>query len=239
MKPLIVLNPGHEITDDRGFLGPETEGSNNRKVVAIMKKHLETHYICEVKVVEQPSTPFAKLGSVYPNATLFYSRHSNAFRGVGKGTEVFYHYGRTLAQDISIATAKILDTVTRGNAKGARRNSDQFNGAGYAVINQAVKAGVKYQLMAEIGFHDNPKENKLMVEKRVELATAEAEAIAKYLKLEVKPKPKVEDKKEVNTAIVYRVVVGSYANKTNAEELQAKLKKAGFTSFLAAYDTKK
>ena len=93
--------------------------------------------------------------------------------------------------------------------------------------------------MAEIGFHDNAIEAKKMVEKSKELGIAEAQAIAEYLKLEAKPKPKVEDKKEVNTAIVYRVVVGSYANKDNAEELQAKLKKAGFTSFLAAYDTKK
>ena len=190
----IVLNPGHKSGDDRGFLGQETEGGNNKKTVELIKKYLE-EYDCEVVVVAQDDgVPFSQLGSKHPDAILFYSHHTNA--GGGKGTEVFYHYGRTLAMKIALRTADILQTVVRNDKagdNGAKRNSDQFGGVGYAVINQARNAGVKFQLMGEIGFHDNPKESKMIVEKRDEIAFAIADEIAKYLKLkkkEVKPMKK-------------------------------------------------
>ena len=183
----IVLNPGHLSTDDRGFLGTETEGGNNKKTVALIKKYLDD-YDCEVVIVAQDDgVPFSQLGLKHPDATLLYSHHTNAYNGKARGTEVFFHYGRTLAENIAQRTSTILETVTRGE-KGAKKNNNYF-----AVINQAVKAGVKYQLMGEIGFHDNPKENKLMIEKRDEIAQAIGEEIVKYLKLkkkEVKPMKK-------------------------------------------------
>ena len=186
----IVLNPGHLSTDDRGFLGPETEGGNNKKTVALIKKYLDD-YDCEVVIVAQDDgVPFSQLGLKHPDATLFYSHHTNAYNGKARGTEVFFHYGRSLAENIAQRTATILQTVTRGE-KGAKKNNNYF-----AVINQAVKVGVKYQLMGEIGFHDNPKENKLMIEKRDEIAQAIGEEIVKYLKLNKKEVKQVADKKK-------------------------------------------
>ena len=186
----IVLNPGHLSTDDRGFLGPETEGGNNKKTVALIKKYLDD-YDCEVVIVAQDDgVPFSQLGLKHPDATLFYSHHTNAYNGKARGTEVFFHYGRSLAENIAQRTAEILQTVTRGE-KGAKKNNNYF-----AVINQAVKAGVKYQRMGEIGFHDNPKENKLMIEKRDEIAQAIGEEIVKYLKLKKKEVKQVADKKK-------------------------------------------
>ena len=186
----IVLNPGHLSTDDRGFLGPETEGGNNKKTVALIKKYLDD-YDCEVVIVAQDDgVPFSQLGLKHPDATLFYSHHTNAYNGKARGTEVFFHYGRSLAENIAQRTATILQTVTRGE-KGAKKNNNYF-----AVINQAVRAGVKYQLMGEIGFHDNPKENKLMIEKRDEIAQAIGEEIVKYLKLNKKEVKQVADKKK-------------------------------------------
>lgn len=192
--PLIVLNPGHVDGDKRGFVGSETEGGNNRKTVAVIKDYLESKYECRVQVVQQNSTPFEKLGSAYPDAVLFYSHHTNAFNDPSaKGVEVFYYYGKTLAQNIAISTSKILKTVVRGSMNGAKRNSDQFNGAGYAVLNQSQRAGVKHGLMGEIGFHSNPSEAKIMVEKRKEIGEAIAKEMGAYLKLKSKPKPPVSE----------------------------------------------
>lgn len=238
----IVLNPGHLSTADRGFLGPETEGSNNKKTVALIKKYLE-EYVCEVVVVAQDDgVPFSKLGSMHPDAELFYSHHTNSFNGKARGTEVFYHYGRTLAQNIAVRTAELLETITRDSKKGdkgAKRNRDQFNGAGYAVINQAVKAGVKYQLMGEIGFHDNPKENKLMVEKRDEIALAIAEEIAKYLKLERKPVKKPVKEVLAPKGKLYQVALGAYKNRGSAEELVKEAKAANLNAYLVLIDDPK
>lgn len=181
----IMLNGGHIKKDDRGFLGPETEGGNNDKTIDLIAKYL-SDYEAEVVIVDQDNgVPFEKIGSMYPNATLFYSHHTNAFRGVGKGTEVFYGYGRTLAQNIATRTAAILESVTRGDDNGAKDNAKE----GFlSVIKQAQKAGVKYQLLGEIGFHDNAKEAKLMVEKRPQIAKAIGEEIVKYLKLKKREK---------------------------------------------------
>ena len=208
MKKKIVLNPGHLITAKRGFAWPnETEGSNNMKTVLLIERYLK-EYDCEVVIVSQnDGTPFNQLGAKHPDATLFYSHHTNSFNGRARGTEVFYHYGRSLAQNIAVRTAKLLNTVTRDTKagdKGAKRNTDQFKGAGYSVINQAVKAGVKYQLMGEIGFHDNPNEVKHIVNKRDEIAFAIADEIAKYLKLVKKPIPPHEDTIVANAAVHIR-----------------------------------
>lgn len=190
-RKTIVLNPGHLSTSDRGFIGKETEGGNNKKTVALIKKYLDEYDADVVIVAQDDGVPFSKLGSVHPGADLFFSYHTNATdedSGRARGTEVFYHFGRTLAQRIALRTADILETVTRGRAedKGAKRNNEQFEGVGFAVINQAVKAGVTYQLMAEIGFHDNPDEVKHIVGRRDQIARAIAEEIADYLKLEKK-----------------------------------------------------
>ena len=48
----VVLNDGHLENDDQGFLGKETEGGNNKKTVALIKKYLE-EYDVSVRVVSQ------------------------------------------------------------------------------------------------------------------------------------------------------------------------------------------
>lgn len=236
-KKTVVLNPGHLPENDRNFLGPETEGGNNKKTVALIKKYLE-EYIVDVKIEAQENgIPFKKIGTTYPNATLFFSYHTNAFRGIGKGTEVFYHYGKTLAQRISQRTAVLLETKVRGDMGGAKRNSEVYNGAGFSVINKAVKSGIKYQLMAEIGFHDNPDEVKHIVGKRDLIARAIAEEIAIYLKLEKKPV------KELVTFApkgkLFQVALGAYKVRENAQETLEKAKLAGLSPYLVIVDDPK
>lgn len=236
-KKTVVLNPGHLPENDRNFLGPETEGGNNKKTVALIKKYLE-EYIVDVKIEAQENgIPFKKIGTTYPNATLFFSYHTNAFRGIGKGTEVFYHYGKTLAQRISQRTAVLLETKVRGDMGGAKRNSEVYNGAGFSVINKAVKSGIKYQLMAEIGFHDNPDEVKHIVGKRDLIARAIAEEIAIYLKLEKKPVKELvtfapKDK-------LFQVALGAYKVRENAQETLEKAKRAGLNPYLVLVDDPK
>jgi N-acetylmuramoyl-L-alanine amidase len=237
-KKTVVLNPGHIPEDDRKFIGPETEGGNNKKTVALIKKYLE-EYIVDVKIeTQEDGIPFNKIGTTYPNSTLFFSFHTNAFEGgVGKGTEVFYHYGRTLAQRIAQRTAVLLETKVRGDMGGAKRNSEVYGGAGFSVINKAVKSGIKYQLMAEIGFHDNPDEVKHIVGKRDLIARAIAEEIALYLELEKKPV------KEIVTLApkgkLFQVALGAYKDRENAQETLEKAKLAGLRPYLVIVDDPK
>ena len=234
----VVLNGGHIKADDRNFLGSETEGGNNDKTIDLIAKFL-SDYVVEVHIVDQDNkVPFKELGSRYPNATLFYSHHTNAWdegRGTARGTEVFYGYGRTLAQNIATRTAAIIGTVTRGGDKGAKNNAKE----GFlSVIKQAQKAGVKYQLLGEIGFHDNPTESKMIVEKRPQIAQAIGEEIVKYLKLEKKPKPvEVQAVKEdlAPEGKLFQVV--AYKNIANANAEMAKAKAAGLDPYmLIVYD---
>lgn len=225
----VILNGGHVKTDDRGFSGSETEGGNNDKTIDLIADFL-SDYVVEVHIVDQDNkVPFDKLGSMYPNATLFYSHHTNSFNGQVGGVEVFYGYGRTLAQNIATRTAAILESTTRGADNGAKNNAIE----GFlSVIRQAQKAGVKYQMLGEIGFHDNPKEVKLIVERRPQIAKAIGEEIVKYLKLEKKPAP-VEVKKDLAPdGKLFQVVIGAYKDRANANAEMTKAKAAGLDPYL-------
>ncbi len=59
------------------------------------------------------------------------------------------------------------------------------------------------------------------------------EFLADHFKLKKKPKPKPTPPKNDG---FYRVVVGSYREKENAERRVKELEKAGFESFIAYYD---
>ena len=61
------------------------------------------------------------------------------------------------------------------------------------------------------------------------MAKAEADVIADYFGV----------KKTADTGVLYRVQVGAYSVKANADAMLAKLKKAGFDGFITTVKTQK
>lgn len=77
-------------------------------------------------------------------------------------------------------------------------------------------------------FHDNPEDAKWFHEHMKECAEADARALCEYLGIAYVDEPKTEPEKN----ILYRVQVGAFRVKANAEAQLEKLKAAGFDGFI-------
>lgn len=151
---------------------------------------------------------------------LFVSIHTNAFTDTKvQGLETFSYpnskNGAKLAKNIQ-------DSIL--NAKLYNRNRGTKT-ANFAVLRQTKMPAA----LVELGFITNIQDAAMLKSRQNEFANAVAKGILSYLG--VKYVPEATTTKDG----YYRVIVGSYQNKKNAEAQQERLKKAGFDSFLHYY----
>ena len=143
--------------------------------------------------------------------------HNNA--GGGDGAEAFYHYGggksKTLAENILGEIVKVGQ-----NSRGAkiRKNS---NGKDYYGFIREVSAP---SVIVECAFVDNASDLKILASEsqRKSMGEAIAKGILKTLGIESK----------AEKSSLYRVQVGAYLLKSNAEAMHKKLKAIGFDAFI-------
>ena len=143
--------------------------------------------------------------------------HHNA--GGGDGAEVYHHHGGGTGKTLAI---NILDEVVKigQNSRGAKTRQTS-SGKDYYYFIRDISAP---SVIVECAFLDN-KTDLQIVDTEAEqkaMGVAIAKGILKTLGIVYKP----EEKK------LYRVQVGAYSVKENAEAMLAKLKKAGFDGII-------
>ncbi len=144
--------------------------------------------------------------------------HNNA--GGGDGAEV-YHYSKggkskTLAENI------LNEIVSAGqNSRGIKTRLNDNGFDYYGFIRQTEAPAV----IVECAFIDNSKDIAIIdtPAEQKEMGIAIAKGILKTLGIKYVP-PKVQK--------IYRVQVGAYANKANAEAMQKKLKADGYDAII-------
>ena len=142
--------------------------------------------------------------------------HNNA--GGGDGAEAFYHYGggksKTLAENILSEIVKIGQ-----NSRGAKIRKNSNGKDYYGFIRQTSCPAV----IVECAFVDNATDLKILATegKRKTMGQAIAKGILKTLGVEIQ-----------GERGVYRVQVGAYLLKSNAEAMQKKIKAVGFDAFI-------
>jgi N-acetylmuramoyl-L-alanine amidase len=154
-------------------------------------------------------------------ADILVSIHCNAFEDPSaQGVEV-YHYpgstkGKKLAQYIHDEVIKAkLYTKDRG-VKSANFHMLRVPTMPCALI--------------EMAFITNKQDAELLKNKQKEFALAIAKGILSYLGIKyVEPK---KEKSKQGTGIIYRVQVGAYREKKNAENMVKKLKDKGFEAII-------
>ena len=143
--------------------------------------------------------------------------HNNA--GGGDGGEVFHSYlggeGKTLAENILAEIVKIGQ-----NSRGCKIRKNANGKDYYGFIRNTTCPAV----IVECAFVDNATDLEILASegKREKMGQAIAKGILKTLGIEF----------QVETGIIYRVQVGAYKVKANAEAMQLRLKKAGFSSYI-------
>jgi N-acetylmuramoyl-L-alanine amidase len=218
----ICIDPGHGGVDP-GAVGPTGLKEKDVNLAVGLKLAELLKPIAEVKLTR--TTDIAV--SLKDRATIansfgcdyFISVHTNSFtdRKVG-GVETWAYApggnGEKLAKAVQPELVKATGFANRGV---------KFNNA--FVVLRDTKAPA---ILTESGFISNPAEEKLLKTAafREKIAKAIAQGVAKQLGLklpEPKPTPAPASGK------LYRVQIGAYSVRANAEAQLAKAKKAGFT----------
>ena len=151
--------------------------------------------------------------------------HNNA--GGGDGIEVFYSIyggtGKVLADNI------LKEVVNIGqNSRGAKTRKNSSGGDYYGWIRNTKAPAV----IVECAFVDNKNDIQIIdtAAEQAAFGVAIAKGVLKTLGVAYK-EPEAPVKTET-TGKIYRVQVGAYAVKANAEAMQKKLKAAGYDAII-------
>lgn len=220
--PRIYINPGHS-DKDPGAVGYETERPLAVKVSNYQRDYLLEHYVCEVRM--NPGT----MGGLYDicadankwGAALFVSNHFNAAKGDGYEALVYNENRRALGEIFE----KHVKAIGQ-NSRGVKLRP------GLVVLRDTNMPAV----LNEVAFVDNWKDIQDWNEDHElkKMGEALAKATAEAAKLEEKQQAPAapEEPDPADTGKLYRVQVGAYSIKANAEAMQKKLLAAGYDAII-------
>jgi N-acetylmuramoyl-L-alanine amidase len=151
-------------------------------------------------------------------ADLYIPIHTNAYNGKVSGTRMFCY--RLLGEGYKAAKAiyNVLAPITPGKSENITANRGLYE----------VKTPKAPTVYIEVDFHDVPDVAKWIIENTERIGEAICKGVCNHYGVTYKAKETA--KKE--TGKLYRVQVGAYSVKANAEAMLAKLKQAGFDGFI-------
>lgn len=162
-------------------------------------------------------------------ADLLISNHHNA--GISGGTGgglVVYRYPNSTKFTKTMQKDLYDCLLNRTGLKGNR--ASPLAEANFHMLRESKMAAV----LIEHGFMDSKTDIKVIM--KDEFSTQAARGIVDFLEKQYKIKKKPKPAPKPAGKGFYRVVVGSYREKENAERRVKELEKAGFESFIAYYD---
>lgn len=242
-KVKICLDAGHYGKYNRSpAVKSYYESDMNWKLHILLKKYLEQYGIEVIQTRSNQATDLGlnARGKASKGCDLFLSIHSNA---VGNGVNESVDYpvvyvplngsGTEIGKKLATCIASTMGTKQKGEVKTKKGSGDWDY---YGVIYGAVSVGVP-GLILEHSFHTNTRSTKWLLDDNNldKLARAEAAVIAAHYGIE---KPVTGDSSGGETTpgkpetVLYRVQVGAYGVKANAEAMLAKLKAAGFNGII-------
>lgn len=204
----VFLSAGHGGSDPGAVANGLYEKTINLNTLLACKSELERHgvtVICSrTKDENDPVTQEVKEANA-SSADVAISFHINA--GGGDGFEVYYYN--------SSQNGKKLAALCEKHAKTLGQNSRGLKTGNHLHF---IKKTKMTAVLVESFFIDNVKDKSIgdTIAEQTAFGVAYAKAILEYLGINYK------------TNKTYRVQVGAYNNKTNAELMKKKLKAAGF-----------
>ena len=159
------------------------------------------------------------------NPDLAVDIHNNA--GGGDGAEAFHHYGGGTGKTLAINILEAIVAIGQ-NSRGAKTRKNDRGTDYYGFIRETKAPAV----IVECAFIDNAKDIQIIdtLAEQKTMGVAIAKGILKTLGIAYVEEKKAETKTE--SGKIYRVQVGAYSVKANAEAMQKKLKAAGFDAII-------
>ena len=148
--------------------------------------------------------------------------HTNAANGKVMGTRLFCYAKPGKGYDACKAVFAELAPLSPGTSENIQVNANLYE----------VKYPAAPTVYCECEFHDTVEGAKWIVEHTTDIGEAIAKGLCSYLGASYVA-PVVEQPTQAEqTDVLYRVQVGAFAERNNAEKLLTRLKNAGFTGFI-------
>ncbi|SKA78465.1 N-acetylmuramoyl-L-alanine amidase [Clostridium sp. USBA 49] len=144
--------------------------------------------------------------------------HSNA--GGGSGSEIYYtsNAGKLLASSLY----KYIEPLTPSKDRGIK-NTNKL----YELNNTKAPA-----VLIEISFHDNRDDARFIINNMPLIAEAIVKGICDYFNVTFKKPQPQKSQQSSKTGKLYKVQVGAFSKKENAENLTNKLKSQGYSVYM-------
>lgn len=226
-RPIIVLDAGHGGIDPGAVGFGKLEKDFNLKGAKIVHQYLMENFegtfvMTRIDDSTMSLSERSKLANLI-NADVYLSLHCNAYNGAASGYETFIYTTplETERKIQSVLHGVVMNFLTPFGFPDRGRKQANFH------VLREVKCP---SVLVENLFVDNPKDNEFLSDdikfKALYLATAKGFAEGVGLL------PKVSTEIEDVDARLYRVQVGAFSVKSNAEALAERLKKDGYDTYI-------
>ena len=213
----VFLSPSNQYDNVYAY-GNTTEGVQCGKIADACKIALERSGV-DVMLMHDESMQEKCAASNAFDADLHVPIHTNAFNGKVMGTRMFCYSSGGKGMEACKAIFARLAPITPGESENIQVNADYYE----------VRVPAAPTAYIECEFHDTVEGSKWIVENTVLIGETIARGICDYFGVTFK---EPEQPKPDAGATIYRVQVGAYTKKENAENMLAKLKKDGYSGFI-------
>ncbi len=220
--PKVFLSPSNQY-DNRYAYGDTTEGVQCGKIAEACREALERSGVT-VKLMHDESMQEKCAASNAFGADLHVPIHTNAFNGTVTGTRMFCFNSSGEGMKACKAIFARLAPVTPGTSENIRADASLYE----------VRVPAAPTAYIECEFHDNPTASKWIVENTGLIGETIARGICDYfgVTFQEKEQPKPVEPEKPATDKLYRVQVGAFAVRENAERMLRRLRDAGFEGFI-------
>lgn len=215
----VFLSPSNQYDNVYAY-GNTTEGVQCGKIADACKIALERSGV-DVMLMHDEDMQTKCAESNKFGADLHVPIHTNAFNGSVMGTRMFcYNTGKGMAACKAIFAR--VAPVSPGTSENIQVNQKLYE----------VRVPAAPTAYIECEFHDTVEGAKWIVENTVLIGETIARGICDYFGVTFKEPEQPKPVKPVTTDTLYRVQVGAFAVRENAEKMLARLKAAGFEGFI-------
>lgn len=220
--PKVFLSPSNQYDNPYAY-GDTTEGVQCGKIAQACRAALERSGVT-VKLMHDESMQEKCAASNAFGADLHVPIHTNAFNGTVSGTRMFCYAEGGEGQKACQAIFNRLAPVTPGTSENIRADASLYE----------VRVPAAPTAYIECEFHDSPTASQWIVENTGLIGEAIARGICDYFGVTFREKeqPKPVEPEKPATDKLYRVQVGAFAVRENAERMLRRLRDAGFEGFI-------
>jgi len=213
---------GHGGRDSGATLGNRKESNDVLSIGKEIAVEMRRHGVTVDETRTKDSTVSLNARSNFENRKdydYFISFHRNAFNNKAHGVETFT-YSHSSKKANELATKVQNNLVSLGFTNRGTKE------ANFHVLRETKSPAI----LIEMGFIDNAEDNKLFDSKRNEIVKAITQAILSQLNITYIKKVVV--KPTINPSKLYKVQVGAFGIRQNADDLKLELEKLGYKPFI-------